>query len=70
MPKGVLGRNNLLGSITERLDELADGRGGSLGVIGDPGVGKSTILAAVISESRSSDSAPMDYFAGLGVLIS
>jgi len=51
-PSGLVGRDRELEGLESRLDDLAAGRGGVLAVVGEPGVGKSSLVAALRDAAR------------------
>ena len=51
-PVGLSGRERELGVLNGIVDQLGDGAGGALVVRGDPGIGKSTLLAAATARAR------------------
>ncbi len=52
MSAGLLERERVLAAIKRRLDQAADGRGGVLFLVGDAGLGKTTMLEAAIEQGR------------------
>ena len=51
-PVGALiGRDGELALLTGLLRELSKGRGGSVLIEGEPGIGKSTLVRAVVAEA-------------------
>jgi DNA-binding CsgD family transcriptional regulator len=50
--KPLLGRDEELGGLCDRLDSI-DVRGCAIGLVGEAGVGKSTLQAAVVGEARA-----------------
>jgi DNA-binding CsgD family transcriptional regulator/HEPN domain-containing protein len=51
LPAAVLGRDAELAELSALLDEARDGRGGALVVRGEPGVGKSLLLASAVASA-------------------
>src|SRR5215213_8098242 len=49
---GLVGREAELGVLRELVEEVAAGRGGSVWVEGEPGIGKSTLVRAGVASSR------------------
>ncbi len=51
-PIGMVGRTEEWGRLTTRLDDLASGIGGTVLIDGEAGIGKTTLLNALATESR------------------
>ena len=52
-PRQTVGRSDELAILSARLDDLADGRGSTVVVEGDPGIGKSQLIAELVARARS-----------------
>ena len=50
--QGIVGRDGVLRVLLDRLDEV-DPQGTAIGLVGDPGVGKSSLLRRVEQEARA-----------------